>query len=145
MHIRRRGNRIVFIRAWWEKELKKTMRRQVASCPIHYVDMPGQVKATQNGTSGDYPADSVFTDSEMAQARAWFEDQAKTREEDRLKFVPGAAERNIRTLTSMIAERGSEAVAEGVAFDILEAIVALELELKRIGISKGRLKARNKA
>jgi hypothetical protein len=47
----------------------------------------------------------------------------------RLKFILGAAERHIKALTSMIEDRGSEVLAESAAFDILEAIVDLELEL----------------
>lgn len=141
MHIRERGNRVVFIRSWWDKELKKTMRRQVASCPLYVSSLPDKVRATIGGHSDDHPVESVLSESEMQQAKTWFKARRERQEQASLTRVPASTLYNLHRLNQMLTDKTGE-IDEDTAFEILDAVVKLELELKRIGVNKGRLKER---
>ena len=148
MHIRERGNKVIFIRSWWDKDLKKTIRKQIASCPLVAEDLPGRVRANTGSSLGDIPVEALFSPQEIAQAIAWFSHrqlrrQSKARLKDRLES-PDKALSSIKCLTAVIRESGVAEIGKDKAFALLSAIVDLVREFKRVNVTKAELKAQKK-
>lgn len=147
MHIRVKGDRIIFIRAWWSTELKKTIRKQIASCPSHVEQLPETVRTrvgSKDGSLHELAVNGLFEDAEIKHANEWFEALEVKRTERRMSYAPEMLITYLSDVTQVIKSNGIADIGSTCALDILSKIVDLELELKRVGINKGALKARIK-